>query len=317
MKFTEMQNKVESNSAEIAELKKAMALSTDAPDSMQIKYTDELKSKVFEQAPFLRFLESKNRIMDSSSSRVGFYIENNGASASFIAEGDDIPAASATKYTEVVKSMTTLVNPIFVSMMAQQGNEYIDLLQRETDKGFINLQNKTDSALLQGKGTSNDFKGFTSEVTTNTADMAGAAITESAIDDMLTKIIDGNGGNVDCIVTSNAVAKQLKTITAPYRRYNDKVDIGLGHRVTTYESLNGSEIPILIDSNLEKVDGKDSMLFVDSSTIEVKYLMRPTVLTDLPTNKLGYSQCVASFVTAANIAEFMNGIITGISLPTA
>ncbi|WP_040682696.1 SU10 major capsid protein, partial [Methanobrevibacter boviskoreani] len=99
---------------------------------------------------------------------------------------------------------------------------------------------------------------------------------EDVIDDMLTKIIDGNGGNVDCIVTTANVGKQLKKLAAPYRRYNDKIDIGLGHRVNTYESMNGSEIPILIDANLKSdATGNDSMLFVDSSTIEVRELMAP------------------------------------------
>ena len=40
------------------------------------------------------------------------------------------------------------------------------------------------------------------------------------------------------------VVKQLKALVAPYRRFNDKVDIGLGtHRVITYESMMGTELP--------------------------------------------------------------------------
>ena len=129
---------------------------------------------------------------------------------------------------------------------------------------------------------------------------------------MLTSIIDGNGGVVDCIVTTNAVAKQLKKLVAPYRRFNDKIDIGLGHRVIAYEAPNGSEIPILIDSNLAQINSKDVMLFVDSSTIEVKRLLAPTLMTNLPTNKLGTKNAVVSFATANNIAEFRNGMIKGI-----
>ena len=129
---------------------------------------------------------------------------------------------------------------------------------------------------------------------------------------MLTEIIDGNGGVVDALVTTNNVAKQLKKIIAPYRRYNDKVDLGLGHRVTSYEAPNGAEIPILIDSNLEKINNLDVMLFADSSTIEVKRLLAPTLMTNLPTNKLGTKNAVISFATANNIAEFQNGYIKGI-----
>lgn len=304
--------KLQSQSDELTELKKAMQLTTDSPNSMQIEYTTEIKSKIFEQAPYVRFLESKGCVKPTKSSRISFYIEENGAQAQFIAEDADIPDSSATKYSEKPATMTTLINPIYVSMMAQKGNDVVDLIQRELDKGFINIKNKVDSALLQGDGKNNVFEGFTTQVTSNKTDLAGAELTEDAIDDMLTKIIDGNGGNVDCIVTSANVGKQLKKLVAPYRRYNDKVDIELGHRVTTYESLNGSEIPILIDSNLNASENGDNMLFVDSSTIEVRELMSPTVLDNLPVNKLGYKMAIVNFITSQNIAEFRNGLITGI-----
>lgn len=311
--INDIKSKLESQSNELNELKKAMQVTTDAPDSMQIEYSLELRSKVFEQAPYLRFLEDKGCVKPASTSRVGFYVEKNGAKAQFIAEDADIPDSSATTYTEVLKSMTTLINPLYVSMMAEKGNNTIDLIQRELDKGFINIKNETDKALLQGTGENNIFEGFTKQVTSNKTDLAGSALTEDSIDDMLTTIIDGNGGNVDCIVTSANVGKQLKKLVAPYRRYNDKVDIGLGHRVTTYESMNGSEIPVLIDANLTAdTDGNDSMLFVDSSTIEVRELMAPTVLDNLPVNKLGSKMAIVNFITSQNIAEFRNGVISGI-----
>ena len=58
------------------------------------------------------------------------------------------------------------------------------------------------------------------------------------------------------------------------------------------------------------------MLFVDSATIDIKRLLAPTLLTDLPTNKLGTRDAVVSFVTAQNLAEYKNGLITGIADPT-
>lgn len=308
MDLKEIQNKLASQSAEIAELKKAMMDTTASPTSMQIEYTDELKSLVFENAPYFRFLESKGRVQNIKTTYAGFYVETDNSASSFIDEGDDIPAATASKYTEKTEKMKTIIHPIDISMMAQMGNQHMDLLKREIEKGFIKVTNLTDDTLLQGTGSAKDFKGFTQTVTTNTDDLDDEPITEDAIDDMLTQIIDGKGGNPDCIVTTNMVAKQLKKIVAPYRRYNDKIDIGLGHRVVAYEAPNGVEIPILIDSNLDE----DSMLFVDSSTIEVKRLMAPTLLTDLPTNKLGYKNAIATFLTSQNIGEFHDGLITGI-----
>lgn len=322
--ITELEAKVASQNEHIATLQKAyddlkkdarMMVTGDAPASTQIQYSPELKSKVFEKAAFFRFLESKSCVDDSfKSTYAGFYKETDNSQASWIDENDDIPNANASEYAEDLSKMKTLIHPIDVSLMAQMGNNAIDILAREIDKGFIKVTNQLDHTLLQGTGTeaAKDFKGFTKQVTTNVEDMQGEGISEDAIDDMLTEIIDGNGGTVDALVTTNNVAKQLKKIVAPYRRYNDKLDIGLGHRVVSYEAPNGAEIPILIDSNLNQVNSKDLILFADSSTIEIKRLLPPTLMTNLPTNKLGTKNAVVSFATANVIAEFHNGIIKGI-----
>lgn len=321
----ELEAKYASQNEQLAALQKAfdeikkeqrMMVTGDSPNSMQIQYSPDLKSKVFEKAPFFRFLESKGRVDDSFSSvYAGFYKETDASSASWLDENDDIPAANASSYQEAMSKMKTLIHPIDVSLMAQMGNNAIDILAKEIDKGFIKVTNELDSTLLQGTGTAaaKNFEGFTKQVTSNVETMdADEAISEDVIDDMLTTIIDGNGGTVDAIVTTNAVAKQLKKIVAPYRRFNDKIDIGLGHRVVAYEAPNGAEIPILIDSNLNQVNSKDLMLFADSSTIDIKRLLPPTLMTNLPTNKLGTKNAVVSFATANVTAEFCNGIIKGI-----
>ena len=311
----DLEAKLAKNSKQIEDMQKAMQTTSNAPASMQIAYDNELQTRVFEKAPYFRFLESKGRVDDNfNSTYAAFYLKNNSGESKFIDENDDIPDAVASSYTEAMEKMKTLIYPIDVSMMAQMGNNKVDLLQSEIQDGFIKITNDLDSTLLQGKGTTaaKDFKGFVEQVTTNKEALNDEPITEDLIDDMLTQIIDGNNGTPDCIVTTNLVAKQLKKIVAPYRRYNDKIDIGLGHRVVAYEAPNGAEIPILIDSNLES----DSMLFVDSATIEVKRLLAPTLLTDLPTNKLGTRDAVVSFVTAQNVAEYKNGLITGIADPS-
>ena len=321
----ELEAKIASQNENIAALQKAyddlqkdarMMVTGDAPQSTQIQYSPNLKSRVFEKAPFFRFLESKGRVDDSfSSTYAGFYKETDNSQASWVDENDDIPAANASSYNEAMSKMKTLIHPIDVSLMAQMGNNAIDILAKEIDKGFIKVTNELDSTLLQGTGTAaaKNFEGFTKQVTSNVETMnADEAISEDVVDDMLTQIIDGNGGTVDCIVTTNGVAKQLKKLVAPYRRFNDKIDIGLGHRVVAYEAPNGAEIPILIDSNLNQVNSKDLMLFADSSTIDIKRLLPPTLMTNLPTNKLGTKNAVVSFATANITAEFCNGMIKGI-----
>lgn len=326
MNMKDLEAKFASQSEQLAALQKAydelrkdarMMVSTDAPSSSQIQYSPDLKSRVFETAPFFRFLESKGRVDDNfGSAYAGFYKEVDASVATWLDENDDIPAQNASSYQEVLSKMKTLIHPIDVSLMSQMGNNAIDIMAKEIDKGFIKVTNELDSTLLQGTGTTpaKNFQGFTKQVTSNVETLGDSeAISEDVIDDMLSKIIDDNGGAVDCIVTSNAVAKQLKKIVAPYRRYNDKIDIGLGHRVVSYEAPNGAEIPILIDSNLNQVSNKDLMLFADSSTIEVKRLLPPTLMTNLPTQKLGTKNAVVSFATANVTAEFCNGIIKGIN----
>ena len=311
----EIQAQFEKQNKQIADLQKAMQLSDAAPASMQIAYSPELQTRVFEKAPYFRFLESKGRVDDNfSSTYAAFYLKNSSGVSQFINEDDDIPAAVASSYEEKMEKMKTLIYPIDVSMLSQMGNNVVDLIQSEIQDGFIKVTNDLDNTLLQGTGVASDkdFEGFVNQVITNKETLTDEPITEDLIDDMLTDIIDQNNGTPDVIATTNLVAKQLKKIVAPYRRYNDKIDIGLGHRVVAYEAPNGAEIPILIDSNLES----DSMLFVDSATIEVKRLLAPTLLTDLPTNKLGTRDAIVSFVTAQNVAEYKNGLITGIADPS-
>ena len=306
-------SKIATQSAELNELKKTFQQVSDYPNSMQIEYSDELKTKTFEKAPFLRFLESKGQVFDGKAALAGYFAETPGASdIAFIDELDDIPAASAESISEVTSQMKTIVAPIEVSMMAQMGNWNLDLLQRYQDKKFIEVNNKTDETILEGYGTAakKDFKGITRSITTHTEDMNGDPITESIIDDML-EAIHNDGGNPDCIVCSYGVAKQLKAIVAPYRRYNDKIDIGLGHRVTSYESMFGTDIPILVDGNFDTTNG-DTLAIIDSSTIEVRRLMPPTLITDLPVNKLAYKNVIAAFLTTQNIGEFHDGLITEI-----
>ena len=310
----EIVSKVAAHGAELEELKKTFQQVSDYPDSMQIEYSDVLKTKTFEKAPFLRFLESKGQVFDGKAALAGYFKETPGNSdVAFIDELDDIPAANAESISEVKDKMKTIVAPIEVSMMAQMGNWNLDLLQRQIDKRFIEVNNKTDEALLEGLGTAaaKNFKGLTKSITTHTANLNGDPITESVIDDMLEDIIN-DGGNPDCIVCSYGVAKQLKAIVAPYRRYNDKIDIGLGHRVTSYESMFGTDIPILVDGNFSVSADNDKLAIIDSSTIEVRRLMPPTLIQDLPVNKLAYKNVIATFLTCLNIGEFQDGLITGI-----
>lgn len=313
MNIDDIVAKVASQSAEINELKKTFQETANYPNAMQIEYSDVLQTKTFEQAPLLRFLESKGQVLDNSGALAGYFEETREANdVAWIGELDDVPEANQENIKEVTDKMKSIVAPIEVSMLAQMGNNYIDLLARRQEQKFIDVNNKTDEAILEGTGTqaSKDFAGLSKTIKSNTVDLAGAKITEDVIDDML-EDLNNNNSNPDVIVCSYGVAKQLKAIVAPYRRINDKVDIGLGHRVTTYESMMGTDIPILVDRNWNTTNG-DKLAILDSTTVEVRRLMPPTLITDLPVNKLAYKNVVAAFLTTLTNGEFKDGLITGV-----
>ena len=295
---------------------KAVQTTANQPNSMGITYDEEIQWKTFQYAPFLTYLESKGRCTDVSTANVAFYKETPANTAQFIAESADIPEYTATSYEEVPDRMKTLVSGIKVSKMAEMGTDYMDVLAREIERGYLKVENLTDKTLLDGDssqaGNPNSFNKIWKDA--NSDDLEGAEITEDDIDDMLNIIINENGGHPDVIVTDAYVAKQLRAIVAPYRRYNDKIDIGLGHRVVSYESLDGIEIPIIVDKNLpfDSTSDEHRLVALDSSTIDEKYLMRPSLVTDLPANNLAYNQAVVAYVTAMNTAPFKCGVIEGI-----
>ena len=297
---------------------KAYQTTSNAPNVMQITPDPEIHSKTVEETSFLSFLRMKGREEPVNTSKVSFLEETPGNTASVIAETGDIPDYAVTAYTEHPETMRTIATGFKVSFMAQMGTTARDILQTEISRGYTLVNNKMDYLLLNGDSTTNalEFDKVWKDV--NTEDNDGAALTEDAIDDLLGEI-KAEGGSPDVIVTDSFVAKQLKKIAAPYRRYNDKVDIGLGFRVITYESLNGRELTILVDENVPtttKGSGasattEHAMMAFDSSTLKIKTLLPPS-LFDLPSSNLAYNKAVATFTVAHNLAPWKSGVITGI-----
>lgn len=293
---------------------KAYQATTNAPNIMQIDVDDTIHSKTVEQTAFLSYLRMKGCETPSNGSKVSFIEETPTNTATAIAETANLPDYAVTSYEEHVETMRTIASGFKVSIMAQMGGNMKDILQTEINRGYILVNNLIDNMLLNGNSTNNalEFDAVWSDV--NATDNDGDALTEDAIDDMLTTI-SGEGGSPDVIVTDSFVAKQLKKIAAPYRRYNDKIDIGLGFRVVTYEGLDGKELAVLIDENMPVsgtgANAEHTLLAVDSSTISIKTLLPPS-LFDIPASNLAYNKAVATFTVAHNLAPWKSGAITGI-----
>ncbi len=301
-------------------INKAYQTTTNAPNIMQIEPDPEIHSKTVEETSFLSFLRMKGRESPANASKVSFLEETPTNAAATIAETGDIPDYAVTAYTEHVETMRTIATGFKVSFMAQMGTTARDILQTEISRGYTLVNNKVDYLLLNGDSSTNalEFDSIWGGSDVNTDDLNGDALTEDNIDDILGEI-KNQGGSPDVIVTDSFVAKQLKKIAAPYRRYNDKVDVGLGFKVITYESLNGRELTILVDENMPTegtgANETHAMLALDSSSISIKTLLPPS-LFDLSSANLAYNKAVATFTVAHNNAEWKNGAITGIGAPS-
>ena len=307
--------KVMAQQGEIVELQKTYGSTADVPTSMQIEYTDKLKSRTFEKAPFLRFLESKKQVMDNKAAYAAFYKEDTVVDpAQFIDELEDIPSVNPDTYDEVFEKMKTIVAPIETSMMSQFGTTWMDKRATQIEKNFIHVNNIADKKLVEGDKTTNskEFDGVFKGITTNTTDLDGEKLTESTLDDVLDTVINGKGGSPDLLLTDYRVLKQFKDMVKEYRVFNDRMEIVSGFNVFTFQGPTG-QLPVLVDANITKnADGESKLAVIDSSTIEVRRLMPPTLLENLPTQKLAFRDVIVTMLTMQNIAEHCNAVITGI-----
>lgn len=322
LNLKEIMAQLDATNAELKELKNTYQETADYPVSTQIEYTDVLKEKAFEKAPFFRFLESKGQVLDNKAAYAGYFnVTESNMGASYIDELEDVPGATDEAISELTEKMKTIVAPIEVSDLARLGNTKFDVLKRQIDRKFLDVLNLTDQTMTAGAGTSaaKDFKGIEKIINTHKVNLATAddgKLSESVIDDMLRDIYNDNGFT-DLMLVSPNVAKYLKAMVAPYRRFNDSVDIGLGHRVFVYESLLGTQIPVIVTPNFtdpnKQSNATDTMALIDTSSIELRRLLPPTLLNGLPTQKLATRNAIAAFQTMICTGEFCNGLITGIT----
>lgn len=293
---------------------KAIQNTTNQPNSMGITKTPEIQSKTVKYQPFLEWLESQGRCKDVSTANVSFYEETGNNPATAIAETGDIPAYRAQTFNEVPERMRTLVVPIQISDLAQEGTDFIDLKQKFVEEGYIGVNNLTDKLLLDGNATSNplEFDKIWKNVTSESNE--GDPITKNKIKEMFDTCIDA-GGRPDVIVTDSTVAGQLDDLIDPLIRYENPAEVALGHKVTTYRSPDGSYVPIIVDRNMPTDNDTHSMLLLDSTTVEVLYKTRPTYI-QLAKTKLASNDAIYSHVVAHNTGAFKSGTITNIGVAT-
>lgn len=291
---------------------KAFQSTITADGAIEIDYDAELERLTYMNSPAYGYLRTKIE-SSTDSYKVGFRVKEQKTDASFIAEGADIPAHDPSIYTTKSQNMSTLVYPIEISDLAQEGADVVDLMNDEITDGINDINQRKDKAILQGDSTAdaNSFDGFSTLFTTNVTDLKKAQITLEDVDSLAQSILD-EGGNPSAIFTTGAVARRLKDLIFAKTTYNYATTQILGFNVVSYVSPAGNQLPIIIDPNIAPAKDGDYLFMVDESSLRIKELMPPTVL-DLAKTKLTTSKVIANYMTMYCRSEHKNGYITNIN----
>lgn len=286
-------------------------------DIIEIDYDPILQTRLVSEAPFLRFLEEKGRVQNSTSAVIGWRKKENNNTSSFISELGEISEYGGKIWDRELASMKTIIYPLSVSMMAQLGNQNVDLIDDDRQDGYADISSKKDKAMLLGSSDvdANSFDGI-NEVAENTDDLQGETITMDAVDDMIDNVI-AKGGNPDCIVTTARVARQLTREQQLDNLHFDKVEFVPGGWMRSYYTPTG-EIPVITDRNLVTLgEGgldpatEDSLFVVDSSGVINKNLL-PISEFQLATTRLAHDSVLATFTAFGVPGPQKQGVIRGI-----
>jgi hypothetical protein len=310
-----LQNKI--SNTDLAELEsvindKAFQSTVTADGVIEIDYDAELERATFLNSPCYGYLRTKVE-SSTNSYKVGYRVKEQKTDASFIAEGAEIPAHDPSIYTRKSQNMSTLVYPIEISDIAQEGTDIVDLMNDEITDGLNDINMRKDSAILQGDASAdpNCFNGFTNLFTTNTVDLKKAQISLEDVDALAQSIID-EGGKPTAIFTTSGVARRLKDLIYAKTRYSYQVEQVLGFNVLAYVTPAGNQIPIIIDANLKGSASGDYLIMVDETTLRIKELMPPTVI-DLAKTKLTSSKVIANYMTMYCRSEHKNGFLYNVN----
>lgn len=282
------------------------------PTGMAFKPSPKIEMKTLDETQLLTYLEGQGCKEPWDTYNVEWYDENPNNTAVAMGEAESVPSFDETTYDGTPDHMRLFGTSYTCGYASMYGVNGANILQRENDRGYRLVRNAINDCLFNGDATNNpkEFDSILKGV--NTMDLEGAALTESDLDDLLITIA-GKNGAPDVLVTDYFVAKQLKAIAAPYRRFQDKVDIGLGFKVITYESVSGHELVILVDQHIptKESGAQHSIAAIDSSTIEIKELSAPSIW-DMPCDKFAVKKAIGSWIVAHNCNADKSGIITGI-----
>jgi hypothetical protein len=302
-----------------AEMQKATQTTGTTENIIEIDYDNDIKTRLISEAPFLRFLEEKGRVQNSTSSIIGWRTKENKANSSFISEIGNIPDYGGKDWDKETELMRTIVYPISVSKMAQLANSNVDLVNDDRQDGYADISARKDKSFLLGDSTvdPNGWNGI-NKLAENRDDLGGDIVTMDAVDDLIDKVIN-KGGNPDAIVTTARVARQLTREQQSKEYKIDKVEFVPGAWTRSYYTPNG-EVPIITDRNIVTyetegsvdIESLDTLTVVDSSAVINKNLL-PVSEFPLAMTKLVEESVLATFTAFGIPSPQKLGVLEGIS----
>lgn len=306
--------------SDLVELQKAINTgASSAGDIIEPEIDPQLQNMVVKKYPFYSYLNSLGRVTGTRSNKPAFLKKVSGGAGGFISEGGTLTSATDSVYDLLTGTMTTWNFQLEITDQMIMGSQdsIVDIYDQEIQDGLEAHLGDIDRAILTGESGGNNPVGLSTLITTNTDNFSGTdEITDKfQLDSMCDTIMDA-GGMPSALVTSSNVKSQLEDVLYPNVNAPliPRTEMAFGFQVTRYDSPAG-EIPIIVDPALAGGSDDEQILFVDYSTVMLKYLMEPRVI-DLAKTKLTTPSVLASFQSFMCRAENFNGKIYGIKTKT-
>ena len=172
--------------------------------------------------------------------------------AAWRADGGVLPSADNQAFVKVEKSVKYIYarGEVTGPMQKAAGGAY-NALADETQAHVEGLVEAVSTSIVTGTGTAEDIEGIVTQVGASPAtaddlnhgtssalwDVSGD--TDPSLDlDMLDELIDRTKGEADLLLLgSEAIRRRINALCRANQRFNDRVEVAAGFRVSTYDGI--------------------------------------------------------------------------------
>ena len=172
--------------------------------------------------------------------------------AAWRADGGVLPTADNQTFVKVEKSVKYIYarGEVTGPMQKAAGGAY-NALADETQAHVEGLVEQVSTDIVTGDGTAEDIEGILTQVgaTPATADDLNHGTSNALWDvsgdadpsldlDMLDELIDRTKGTADLLlIGSEAIRRRINALLRANQRFNDRVEVAAGFRVSTYDGI--------------------------------------------------------------------------------